>query len=69
MNKEPVDYNKAAVYYCNQCLSLKIIKNDDVEYCDDCGATFTKSTSIDKWEKLYEAKYGVKFLNKKRKNG
>jgi hypothetical protein len=50
MSKE--EYNNEPVYYCKQCLSLKIrdVEHiDNSEYCDDCGYTDIGETTIDKW--------------------
>lgn len=57
------------VYYCKNCLSLRIITMDiGYDFCDECGMTDIGVTTIDKWEKMYEERYGYKFLNK-RKDG
>lgn len=59
------DYNKIPVHYCTNCLSLKIRRVaglNDAVYCDDCGGTDTKETSIEEWEELYKKKYGFTFL-------
>lgn len=63
MNQK-TDYNEEPVYYCPRCLSLKI-KSDiaDYCYCDDCGSTSVDEISIDEWEKLYEDRYGKKYIN------
>lgn len=65
MNKE--EYNQEPVFYCKNCLSLKIrdVEHiDDSEYCDDCGSTDVESTSIERWEAMYVARYGHKFTDK-----
>ena len=56
------DYNDEPVHYCKQCLSLKIKIVGGFDFCDDCGDTDIASTSIEEWEKLYEERYGHKFL-------
>lgn len=33
------DYNNEPVYYCSECLSLKIRDIDGTDYCDKCGST------------------------------
>ena len=56
------------VFYCARCLSLKIRyldKIEDSEYCDECGSSDVKQASIEEWEKMYEERYGHKFLNNK----
>lgn len=61
------DYNDIPVYYCKQCLSLKIKTVPhimDMDYCDDCNSTNIDKTSIFEWEKMFEDRYGYKFLNK-----
>lgn len=57
-------YNKDPVYYCKCCLSLKIRALGDEEFCEDCGAMDIATTSIEEWEKMYEEKYGHKFIIK-----
>ena len=62
-NKE--EYNKEPVFYCRHCLSLKIIGVPDIEdlnYCDECGATEVEQTDINEWEQMYEKKYGFNFI-------
>lgn len=59
------EYNKEPVVYCKHCLSLKILKLDsEIDYCDDCGNTTLAVTDIDTWERMYEEKYGKKYINK-----
>jgi hypothetical protein len=36
------------------------------DYCDHCGSTDIAEAHISEWEKMYEEKYGVKYLNKKK---
>jgi len=57
------EYNKEPVYYCKKCLSLKVRAVADMSYCDDCGSTEIDEINIREWEKLYEKKVGVNFLN------
>ena len=33
------EYNNEPVYYCSDCLSLRIRDIDGTEYCDKCGST------------------------------
>ena len=59
------EFNDEPVFYCKNCLSLKIrhIPNiQDTEYCDDCGSTNIEQCSIQEWEKLYKERYGHNFL-------
>lgn len=65
MTKE--DYNMEPVFYCKNCLSLRIrdVEHiDNSEYCDECGSTDIQQTSIEEWEALYQTKYGHRFLDK-----
>lgn len=60
-------YNDEQIYYCKNCLSLRVrdvahIENS--EYCDECGSTNIQQTTIEEWETLYKTKYGHKFLDK-----
>lgn len=58
-------YDKQPVFYCTDCLSLKILTtDDDVDFCDKCGSIDIKSTTIDEWEKLYKEKYHTSYINK-----
>lgn len=62
------EYNSIPVYYCRNCLSLKIIElSDSIDYCDKCGSTEINTTSIEEWEKLYQKKYGKPFNEKEDK--
>ena len=59
------DYNDIPVYYCKNCLSLKIINLDEEDcYCDDCGSTAIETAHIDEWKKMYKDKYGKDFTEK-----
>ena len=54
------------VVYCPHCLSLaiRVIEREDtsLDYCDDCGNTNLDTIDIETWEKMYEEKYGTKYL-------
>lgn len=66
MSKE--EYNSEPVFYCKQCLSLKVLSIpviEDSEYCDECGSTNIGRCSIKEWESMYESKYGFKYINNK----
>ena len=75
MDKLPknFDYDSIPVYYCTQCLSLRIKGvpgSKDMNFCDECNCASIGQTDIFTWEELYQQKYGYKFLNKpKYKNG
>lgn len=61
------DYDSIPVYYCKQCLSLKIKGVPSIpgmDYCDECNSINIEQTSIEEWEKLYQQRYGYKFLEK-----
>jgi len=61
------EYNKEPVFYCKNCLSLKIRnveRVEDSEYCDDCGSTDIGTTSIEEWDAMYVSRYGHHFINK-----
>lgn len=62
----PDDYDEIPVYYCKECLSLKIMRVaglKDACYCDDCGSTNIDETSIEEWDSLYKRKHGFSQLN------
>jgi hypothetical protein len=59
-------YNDVPVIYCKQCLSLAVRAFGESDYCDHCGSTDIAEAHISEWEKMYEEKYGVKYLNKKK---
>lgn len=67
--KEPTytkaEYNKEPVHYCTHCLSLRILKVNDFDYCDNCGSTDIDKCTIEEWENKYIKHYGHKFI----KNG
>lgn len=60
------DFNAEPVYYCKQCLSLKIMNIPKMEvcFCDDCNSTDVGVCQIHEWERYYKNKYGLTFLNK-----
>lgn len=66
------EYNEDEdVWYCKSCLSLKIIDISDDEvipcYCDSCTSTDVGITEITTWERMYEQRYGKKYINKRNK--
>lgn len=66
MDKE--GYNKIPIFYCKNCLSLKIRDVEHIEnseYCDRCGSTDIAQTNVREWETLYKNKYGHYFLSNK----
>lgn len=66
-SKQCNDYNSEPVFYCRNCLSLKIravpgLK--DAEFCDECNSTNVGQCSIYEWKAMYKAKYGFDYLDK-----
>lgn len=60
------------VWYCTKCMSLNIKDKETkngvtVPYCASCGADVHKIdvTSFDRWEELYEEKYGHQLVEKR----
>lgn len=55
-----------SVVYCAHCLSLAVrvldLEDSQQDYCDQCGNTNIEMTDFSTWEKMYEAKYGEKYL-------
>ena len=68
INQENIDYDSITVYYCKNCLSLRILDIDAMEesdYCDECGSTEIAVSTIDEWESLYKEKYKHKYVETK----
>lgn len=62
-------YNAEPVFYCKQCLSLRIKSIPgipDTDFCDSCNSTNIGKTNIKAWEVLYEDRYGYKYLEKEK---
>lgn len=61
------EYDAEPVEYCSRCYSLRIKYEEaiDSDCCMDCGCSDTKTLPIGEWEKLYEKRYGHKFIQKK----
>lgn len=67
-NYNQQEYNDIPVHYCTECLSLKVrYLKDEGNYCDHCHSTDTKEAHIHDWEKMYQEKYGKKFINNNKK--
>lgn len=63
------EYDLEPVSYCPKCYSLKIgyIPGvDDSDYCMDCGCMDVARGNIFEWEKLYENRYGHKFITQRK---
>lgn len=59
------DYNNEPVFYCSECLSLRIRSLDDTDYCDKCGSTSIEKTHINEWETMYAKKYNESYIKQK----
>lgn len=60
-------YNEEPVFYCKQCLSLKVKAVPGIEgldYCDCCGSTDIETAHIETWKQLYREKFGFDYLDK-----
>lgn len=65
MEEAKVNYDEEPVFYCKDCLSLRIKKYDFIEgseYCESCGSTDVESTDINSWKEMYKARYGHDYL-------
>lgn len=55
-------YNKEAVVYCKNCLSLNIRiigeESDNFNVCYKCNRTDVDTTDIYTWREMYKNKYG-----------
>ena len=60
------NYDAEPVEYCSRCYSLKIKYEESIDSpcCMDCGCSDVETTSIENWEKLYEGRYGKKYVVK-----
>jgi len=64
------EYNEVPLYYCKRCLSLHILRMDEIggiDYCVKCGGTEIGVSLLPDWEVLYEDKYGKKLIKTKTK--
>lgn len=57
-------YEEEPVTYCARCYSLKIKYEESIgmDCCSDCGCTDFKTSSFEEWEKLFEERYGHRFV-------
>lgn len=62
------EYNKEPVHYCTNCLSLKIVREDDFDYCDECGSVEIAQASIEDWDKMYKEKYNKSYYDNSKTN-
>jgi len=61
------EYNNEPVFYCKNCLSLKVLSIEgvkDTDFCDTCSSTDIGSCSIEEWRQMYRDKYGFDYLDK-----
>lgn len=65
-NNEENDYDNEPVKYCSRCYSLKIGYESvvDAECCMECGCSDILESPIEEWEKLFERRYGHKYVVK-----
>lgn len=66
---EPLnEYDLEPIKYCTKCFSLavKYEESIDVEFCGDCGCTNIGETTVEEWERLYEKKYGKRYIQEER---
>lgn len=64
-NTREQQYNDEPVFYCKDCLSLRIrtvAEGSDLDFCDKCGSTNIEQTNIEEWQKMHKARYGFDFL-------
>lgn len=66
MSKQDIlnDFDSEPVVFCPRCYSLNIIYEEAVgeDCCGECGCSDVQTSSIEEWEKLYEKRYGQKFV-------
>ena len=65
-HQNPNDYDSEPVRYCARCYSLKIKYEEaiDSDCCMECGCSDMRESTIDEWERLYEKRYGQKYVVK-----
>lgn len=56
------EFDSEPVYYCKDCLSLRVVSDAGIDYCDVCGSTSIGECSIEEWEVLYSERYNKKFI-------
>lgn len=66
MPDNQINYDSEPVEYCSKCYSLRIKHEDaiDADYCTECGSTEISTTDIDTWERLYEQRYGKRYVER-----
>lgn len=60
-------FDDEPITYCSKCYSLKIKYEDSIgmDCCGDCGCTDFITSSMEEWEKLFQKRYGHKFVEEK----
>lgn len=58
------EYDSEPVTFCSRCYSLNIRHDDsmDLDCCGKCGCTDFRTASVAEWEKLFENRFGHKFI-------
>lgn len=68
MGNTKEQYNDEPVFYCKDCLSLKVktvAEGLDLDFCDECGSTNIATAHIEEWKALYRERYGFDYLTNK----
>lgn len=53
--------NEDRFYFCKQCLSLHIKRENGIDYCADCGSTdINIGNSMDRWLDRYLKLHNIK---------
>ena len=61
---EEIDYNEEPVFYCRNCLSLKIMDGGFIDYCDNCNSTDTDTASLEEYDEMHLKRFGRKVFYK-----
>ena len=67
MGESKEAYNDIPVFYCKNCLSLRVESvpgMEELDYCDECGATDIGKCHIEEWRQKYKSKFGFDYLDK-----
>ena len=64
--EQNINYDEEPVRYCPRCYSLKIRYEEsiDSDCCMECGCSDIEETDIATWEKMYQDRYGKKYVEK-----
>ena len=60
------EYDEEPVRFCSKCYSLKIGYEEaiDSECCMECGCSDVSEATIEEWERLFEERYGHKYVKR-----